>query len=135
MQQLGCSVQDPNRHSMGRGWGVGGGIFLGVLGACLNFPFHKSRGCNQDLRLGPSWALVLLNALVIRVEGKQLVLETALHGHDHPEKRLKKRLFFTSKWTTVWHNGVAYTILNTNSQSFHRPIAMEEERPSFETFV
>ena len=43
-----------------------------------------------------------------------------------------KRLIFTSKWTTAWHHGVRDASLNAHLQSFHSPIAVEEQ-PSLET--
>ena len=44
----------------------------------------------------------------------------------------QKRLIFTSKWTTVWHQGTVHTLLNTHLPLFHSPIAMEEQRPSLQ---
>ena len=46
------------------------------------------------LELGPSWVLVLHNALEITVEERLLALEMRLHGRDdRPETRLKNGLF------------------------------------------
>ena len=48
----------------------------------------------QDLQLGPSWVLVLVNALEITVEQSPLALQTFLHGHeDRPETWLKTACF------------------------------------------
>ena len=38
-------------------------------------PLPPHQSLNQDLRLGPSWVLALLNTLEIAVEGKRLALE------------------------------------------------------------
>ena len=51
---------------------------------------------------------------------------------DRPEKG-RKRLIFTSKWTTVWHHGMIHAVLNTHLPSFDSPIAMGEQRPSLQT--
>ena len=69
----------------------------------------KTKTANQDLRLGPSWVLMVLLNLV------------------------EKRLIFTSKWTITWHHGVRDASLNTHLQSFDGPVIVEEEQPSVET--
>ena len=80
------------------------------------------------LTLGPSWVLVLLNALETTVQERLLALEKFLHGQDdHPESQLRN--VFTSKSTTVWHHSMAHALLNTRLHSFDSPIASEEERP------
>ena len=87
-------------------------------------------------RLGPSSVLVrvLINALEITVEERLFALEMCIHGQDdRSENTAQKRLIFTSKWTAAWHDGMVRALLNTNFQSFHSPIAMEEQRPSLET--
>ena len=65
---------------------------------------------HQDVRLGPSWVLVLLNALEISVEESPLALEMFLHGEDNrPETWLKNSLFSpqnrpprgTAAWETL----------------------------------
>ena len=43
-----------------------------------------------------------------------------------------KMAHFALKWTTASHHGVGNASLNTHLQSFHSPIAVEEERPSLE---
>ena len=45
----------------------------------------------------------------------------------------RKRLIFTSKWTTVWHHGMVHALLNTHLPSFNSPIATEEQRASLQT--
>ena len=63
---------------------------------------------NQDSRLGPSWVLVLVNALEITVEQSPLALQMFLHGQDdRPETWLKNGLFSPPNrppcGTTAWH--------------------------------
>ena len=58
--------------------------------------------------LGPSWVLVLRNALEITVEERPLALEMCLHGHDdRPETHLKKGSFSPQNGprcgTTAWY--------------------------------
>ena len=60
------------------------------------------------LELGPSWVLVLHNALEITVEERPLALEMCLHGYDDcPETRLKNGFFLPQNepWrgTTAWY--------------------------------
>ena len=75
-----------------------------------------------------------LNAQEITEEEKHDVLDMVLHVEaDHPKKRFKNGSFSPQKWTTVWHHGVGYPLLNTHLQSFDRSNTMEEERPSLET--
>ena len=65
---------------------------------------------------------------------KRLALEMVQHLQDnHPQKRLKKRLIFTLKWTTAWHHSVGDASFRTLLQSFQCPNNMEEKRPSLET--
>ena len=121
-----CIVQQPTRL-----YPTHGALFFKAWGKTCYKCHH---GQNQDLRLGLSWVLVLLNAYEIGIEEKQLALERVMQVQDdHPEKTAQKRLIFTSKWTTAWHHGVADALLNTHLQSFNSPIPMEEERPSLET--
>ena len=48
------------------------------------------------------------------MEGKRLALEMVLHiQDDRPGKKLKKRLIFTSKWTTAWHHGAGHAVQDT----------------------
>ena len=68
------------------------------------------------------------------MEERPLALQMCFHGQDDfPESGLKKRLIFTSKWTTVWHHGMVHALLNTDLHSFDSPITMEEQRPSLQT--
>ena len=60
------------------------------------------------LELGPSWVLVLRNALEITVEERLLAFEMCLHGQDdRPETRLKNGLFSPQngppRGTTAWY--------------------------------
>ena len=60
------------------------------------------------LELGPSWVLVLRNALEITVEERTLALEMCLDGEeDHPGTRLKKGSFSPPLGppcgTTAWY--------------------------------
>ena len=74
------------------------------------------------------------NALEMTVGERPRALEMCLHSQDHcPETRLKKRLIFNSKWTTVWHHGMVHARFNTHWPSFDSPIAMKEQRPLLET--
>jgi hypothetical protein len=67
------------------------------------------------------------------VEGKRVALDMVLHVQDDHPERLKKRLVFTSKWSTTWHYGVGDASLTIHLQSFHCPHTTEEEWPSLET--
>ena len=62
---------------------------------------------SQDLQLGPSWVLVLLNAQEIGMQEKRLDLKMVLHVEDNrPEKGLKNGSFLPQNGpphrTTVW---------------------------------
>ena len=62
------------------------GVFTELGLPCLGF--------TSRLEVGPSWVLVLRNALEITVEGRPLALEMCLHGQDdHPETWLKNGSF------------------------------------------
>ena len=59
-------------------------------------------------QLGPSWVLVLRNALEITVEERPLALQMCLHAKDDgPEKRLKSGSFSRKngppRGTTAWY--------------------------------
>ena len=60
------------------------------------------------LELGPSWVLVLRNALETTVEERLLALEMRIHSQDdRPETRLKNGLFSPQngppRGTTAWY--------------------------------
>ena len=60
------------------------------------------------LELGPSWVLVLRNALEITVEERLLAFEMCLHDRDdRPETRLQNGLFAPQngppRGTTAWY--------------------------------
>ena len=62
----------------------------------------------QHLRLGPSWVLVLVNALEITLEQSPLASQILLHGHyDRSETWVKNGLFSPRnrppRGTTAWH--------------------------------
>ena len=64
---------------------------------------------NQDSNvLGPSWVLVLRNALEITVEERPLALEMCLHGYDDcPKTRLNDGSFLPQngppRGTMAWY--------------------------------
>ena len=79
-------------------WPLKGGVKLDRMN-----PARQSR-----LELGPSWVLVLRNALDIRVEERLIALEMCLHGRDdRPETRLKNGSFSPQNGplhgTTAWY--------------------------------
>ena len=58
-------------------------VLVGVLITELGLP---CRGFTSTLELGPSWFLILRNALEITVEERPLALQMCLHGQvDGPE--------------------------------------------------
>ena len=119
MGRLGLSAMRGLLCTPTKGWAGG----LGKLRSAIYLNLSR-------LELGPSWVLVLRNALEITVEERPLALEMCRNGQ---EDRPQKQLIFTSKWTTVWHHGMVQALLNTHLPSFDSPIAMEEERPSLQT--
>ena len=75
---------------------------------------HSSTACKLPpshyikIELGPSWVLVLRNALEISFEERPLALEMYLHGQDNcPETRLKNGSFSPQNGptcgTTAWY--------------------------------
>ena len=95
---------------------------------------RQGKPSSVRLELGPSWVLVLRNALQFTVEEGPPTLQICLHGQDNrPENTAQKRLIFTSRWTTMWQHGMIHAVLNTHLPSFDSPIAMEEQRPSLQT--
>ena len=78
-------------------------LLLAVVAACCLLLLLLSR-----LELGPSWVLVLRNALEITVEERLLAFEMCLHGRDdRPETRLKNGSFSPRNGppcgTTAWY--------------------------------
>ena len=97
-------------------------VLVGVVITEVGFTLSR-------LELGPSWVLVLRNALEITVEERPLALQMCPHDQDdRPETWLKNGLIFTSKWTTVWHQGMVHAVLNPHLPAFHSPIAIGEQR-------
>ena len=71
--------------------------------------FHlKMDHCVSRLELGPSWVVILRNALEITVEERLLAFKMCLHGQDdRPETRLKNGSFPPQngppRGTTAWY--------------------------------
>ena len=64
--------------------------------------------CYQDSRPGPSWVLVLVNALEITVEQSPLALQMFLHGQDDPPETCVQNGLFSPqnrppRGTMAWH--------------------------------